>query len=451
MLKHINIETEENLITNEAQLCEIFYSGIKSCKDKNVGLEFEKIPVRKDTYKAASYQDIARFLSEYKNGKWQGIYENNALIGLDGTDGTITLEPGSQTELSLNPKSNIKDIKQYVENYNRTTSISAEKYGIYWLGYGIQPVSTYRNINIIPKKRYEYMTKYLPTIAKKPLVMMRETAGIQVSLDYSSESDAMKKFSTALKLSPIISAVFSNSPIRNGRLTKLKSNRAAAWLETDNSRCGLVSAKAFQKNDFSFNNYAQILLDVPMIFIERSQNGQKKAIKVENTTFRQFLKNGYEDYHATIKDWHLHLSLYFPDVRFKNYIEIRNHDNQCSDLISSIPTFWKGIIYNNSAMDEVDCVLKDFSFFDFAYLRSQTPQKGLDIKIKSHKLKDIAKEIINISYESLKQNQNNEEKFLNPIIELVEKGKTPADVIIHKWQNEWNSDVSKLVSYTRLK
>lgn len=119
----------------------------------------------------------------------------------------------------------------------------AEQFGIYWLGYGIQPVSTYKNIHIIPKKRYEYMTKYLPTVAKKPLVMRRETSGIQASFDYKDEADAMRKFAFALKLSPIVSAAFANSPVRNGRLTKYKSNRAASWLDTDNDRAGLVSAR----------------------------------------------------------------------------------------------------------------------------------------------------------------------------------------------------------------
>ena len=453
MLKHIPINKEDSIITSESQLCEIFYCGCKSCAQKNIGLEFEKLPVNKTSYKASPYFEVARFLMDFKNGKWQGIEENGALLGLNGANGTVSLEPGSQTELSLAPQSSVFDIEKYLNNYNKQTAQIAQKYGIYWLGYGIQPVSTYRNINIIPKKRYEYMTKYLPSVAKKPLVMMRETAGIQVSVDYSDEADAMKKFSAALKLSPIMSAVFSNSPVRNSRLTKFKSNRAASWLETDNDRCGLVSAKAFNVNSFSFEQYAEILLDVPMIFIERNQtelSNSKTAIKVDNMTFREFMKNGYQGYIATKRDWELHLSLYFPDVRFKNYIEIRNHDNQRKELICAVPAFWKGIIYNDSAIDAVNELLKDFSYFDFEYLRRKTPQKGLDIKIRHHKLSDLANEIVQISYESLKSYEKGEEKFLEPLIFMLSRGLTPADIIVDKWENEWNSDISKLVDYSCL-
>lgn len=452
MLNHININIDKNSITDESQLTEIFYSGSKDdsvMSKKCVGVEFEKLPVKKDTFKAASYNDAAKFLSAYKEEKYESITENGAIIGLKIPSGTVTLEPGSQTEISLNPMSNLNDVKKHLDCYNKKTSEIAAKLGIYWLGYGIQPVSTYKNINIIPKKRYEYMTKYLPTVAKKPLVMMRETAGVQASFDYKNEADAIRKFSFALKLSPFISAAFANSPVRNGRLTKYKSNRAASWLDTDNDRCGLVSSKIFNC-EFGFYDYAQILLDVPMIFIERKINGVNTAIKIENRTFRQFLKDGYQGFSAEKQDWETHLSLYFTDVRLKSYVEIRNHDNQRSPLICAVPALWKGLVYNNDAMDAVEEMLHALTYFDYEYVRRKTPQKGLDMKIKHLPLSEIVRETVKISYESLKQYNEGEETLLEPLMRLLKDGKTPADIIINKWENEWRGDVSKLVEYSRL-
>ena len=456
MLKQSLINIEENILSNENQLTEIFFSGCKTPEimaQQRVGVEFEKLPVCKKDLKAATYPQVARFLSSLKKrqAQWTGcVYEHNALLGLVSNNGVITLEPGSQTELSLSPMDSIDNISKILKNYNNLTSQLAQELGLLWLGCGIQPVSTYRNINIIPKKRYEYMTKYLPTVARKPLVMMRETAGIQSSFDYSSEEDAMRKFSFALKLSPFISAAFANSPIRNGRLTKFKSNRAASWLETDNDRCGLVSSKVFSE-DFSFKQYAQILLDVPMIFIERMINGTKTAIKVENITFRQFMKHGYEGFFAQKDDWEIHLSLYFPDVRFKSYIEIRNHDNQRSDLICSVPALWKGLLYNQEAMASVLDILKGFTYFDFEYVRRKTPHYGLDMNIKHLPLRDIVKEIVDISYQSLKSFTNGEEKYLESLMEYTNNGITPADVIIEKYNGEWNGNIFKFAEYSSLK
>lgn len=453
MLKN-SIRNQENVITKKEELCDIFRSGFKNCDGKNIGLEFEKLPIDSEHYTAAKYVDVVLFLQDFyklQMKESEKISEHGYLLGLKNNDGTITLEPGSQTELSLNPRQSIHEIKKYLDSYNKVSAQIAQKHNITWLGYGIQPVSTYRNMTIIPKKRYEFMTKYLPTVAKRPLVMMRETSGIQVSCDYSSEEDAMKKLSLALKLSPIVSAMFANSPVRNGHLTKYKSNRAASWLDTDDNRCGLISPKAFIDNEFTFQEYAEILLDVPMIFIERDDiNGQKVAIPVNAISFREFLENGYNGYFATKEDWLLHLSLYFPDVRFKNYIEIRNHDNQRRDLICAVPALWKGLIYNHSAIESVQDVLKGFSYFDFQYLRKTTPKKGLDIKIKQHKLVDIAREIVQISSDSLKAFGQGEEIFLEPLDALLQKAKTPADVIVEKWENEWQGKVAKLVEYSVL-
>ena len=456
MLKQSLINIEEKVLSNEKQLTEMFFSGCKTPEimaQKRVGVEFEKLPVCKKDLKAATYLKVARFLNSLKNNQPQwtdGVYESNALLGLKSDNCVITLEPGSQTELSLRPAGSIDSVYKILKNYNKITAQIAEEQGFLWLGCGIQPVSTYRNINIIPKKRYEYMTKYLPTVAKRPLVMMRETAGIQASFDYANEEDAMKKFSFALKLSPFISAAFANSPIRNGRLTKFKSNRAASWLETDNDRCGLVSSKVFS-GDFSFGQYAQILLDVPMIFIERVINGVKTAIKIENLTFRQFMKQGYEGFDAQKNDWETHLSLYFPDVRFKSYIEIRNHDNQREDLICAVPALWKGLLYNDNAMSAILDILKGFTYFDFEYVRRKTPRCGLDMKIKGIAIADIVREIVEISYQSLKEYTHGEEKYLEPLKLYTDKGVTPADVVIEKYYKEWNADLSKFVEYCILK
>ena len=102
-------------------------------------------------------------------------------------------------------------------------------------------------------------------------------------------------------------------------------------------------------------------------------------------------------------------------------------------------------------MEAAQNLLKDFTYQDFEYLRSETPKYALDIEIKNYSLKDIAKEIVKISYNSLKMYAKSEETLLEPLKELIEKGLTPADVIIDKWEHLWNKDVSQLIKYSILK
>ena len=293
-----------SIIATKDELTEIFYSGCKT--EELIGLEYEKLPVYKENYKAADYFDVVQIIFDMENEDKEVLFEGKNPIGMMMPYGHISLEPGTQTEISLNPVKNISELRKMIDDYNAETAEIAAKYGICWVGLGIQPVSTFEKINVIPKKRYTRMTNYLPKRAKLPFVMMRETAGIQVGLDYSSEEDAMQKLKTALKLSPLVSAMFANSPVRNSRLSGAKSFRAYSWLNTDEQRCGLISEKIFH-DDFSFEDYKNVLFDIPMIFIEKDG----KYIDTGDLTFGEYYKHGFEGYFPTLEDWQTHMSLFF--------------------------------------------------------------------------------------------------------------------------------------------
>lgn len=415
-------------IIEKSDLTNIFYSGCKT--ETLVGLEFEKLPIYKSDYTAATYDDIVKILLELENENRTVMFDGKNPMGMLLPQGHISLEPGSQFEVSLNPIKNISEIRSFLDEYNQETAEIADKHGICWFAAGIQPVSTFNNIKIIPKKRYARMTEYLPQMAKLPFVMMRETAGVQVGIDYCDEEDAMNKLATAIKLSPIVSAMFANSPVRNLKLSGAKSFRAYSWLNTDEQRCGLISEKLFH-NDFSFDDYKNILLDIPMIFIEK--NG--KNIATGNMTFREYYQKGFEGYFPTIEDWYNHLSLYFPDVRLKSFLEIRNHDSQNSKMVTAVPAFWKGILYNNDAREAVEDMFKKYEYRHFEELRFLTPDYGLNMNLGRHKLSDLAKELVYIAKQSLEFMKTDEEQYLEPLEYFVNKGITPADVIIEKLKN----------------
>ena len=418
------LTSKSEMIYDRRQLLEIFLSGCKT--SQNIGVETEKLLVYKSSRKAVEYSDVVKILSQFDEKIWQRVYENENLMGLKSDIGTISLEPGSQIELSLKPFECLSEINDILKDYYNQLNEYAQNIGTEVLDIGAHPVSTYENINVIPKKRYEYMTKYLPTKGLTPFVMMRETAGIQVNFDYKSEDDAIRKLSLATKMSPFISAIYANSPIRDNKLNGYKSFRANSWLNVDNDRCGYISQKLFDKNEhFSFDDYVEVLLDVPMIFIQRGNNCYQT-----NQTFRDFMQNGFGNIKAEILDWETHLSLYFPDVRLKNYVEIRNHDAQNFEMTKSVFAFWKGIIYNQNAMEEIEKILNKFEYEDYMQLREDSPKYAIESRIKNYKILDFIKEFFDISYSSLKENNLNEENYLNCVYECISLGKTKADYLI---------------------
>ena len=443
--------TKENAIRDYSQLTELFRNSCKPVENFKIGLEFEKLPVCSGSYKAVPYSGangIEEFLDKYKNFKgMEEILSDGRILGLKGDEGNITIEPGSQTEFSINPTGKISDISSVVNDFNSESAILAEKMGIEWLGYGVQPVSTFNNIEVIPKKRYKIMSNYLPDKGSRAFVMMRETAGIQTSIDYESEKDAMFKLKVSLAISPIITAMFANSPVRRGKESGYKSYRALSWLDTDNDRCGLISKKIFE-DEFSFSEYAEYLLDVPMFFIERDNS----LVDMTRFTFREFLDGVLEGTEATVEDWELHMTTVFPDVRLKGYIEMRNCDSQRKDLMFAFPALAKGIMYNKDALNKVWELVKTFSYENIEEMRRIVPVKALDTVVKDIKIADLAKKLVCIAEDSLLSDSETEEDavYLETLKELVGQGLSPADVIIKNWNGSWNRKVSRLAEYSKL-
>lgn len=435
------LQTQEKL--QREDILALFTQGFKSKLEHKIGMEFERLPISCVTNSAVAYEgdfgvcNLLRAFAKAEN--WDYITDDYNIIGLKQGHDTITLEPGSQIELSIKPKNTIFDLKKKVDEIDFLMTPILDRFNIKLLKYGVSPISTHKNISLIPKRRYRIMAQYLWGILSD--VMMRETAGVQCCIDFESEEDAMRKFSIANKLTPFITAMFANSPIRGGVETGYKSFRALSWLNTDNDRCGFCGK---MDKEFSFEKYVDEVLKTPMIFINREDTPIALRGKF---TFEDFMKNGYRDFDANIEDFMLHANLYFPEVRMRNFIEIRNHDCIGNDMIYAVLAIYKGILYNDTAMNEIEELFAKFSYEDFSELRYNVPKSALSAFIADVSVLEIVKEILYIAEKSLIEMDTNEEIFLEQIKGLVEDGVCPADIIIRNWNGIWNKDVRKLIKY----
>ena len=421
----------------------IYTSGCKQKSDFKIGLEYERLPVSFTSNLAVDYYSkfgICNFLRTFaKYENWDYITDDFNIIGLKQGHDTITLEPGCQIELSIEPQKTIHDLEQKVDTLNKVLTPILEKTGIRLLNYGVSPVSTHKNIKLIPKKRYELMAKYLWGILSD--VMMRETAGIQGTFDFSSEEDAMRKLKISNMLSPFMTAMFANSPIRGGVDTGYKSFRALSWLNTDNERCGFCNKL---QDDFSFDDYISYVMETPVIFINR-ENG---PININGKiNFKEFMISGYNGYDATLEDYLLQANLCFPDVRLRNFVELRNHDCGSKQTPYAILAIYKGVLHNSSAMSEIEELFKDARFSDFSELRYNVPKSALNAKFCRHFVKDYAKEILYIAEKSLIEQNCGDEKYLDYIKEYTLYNLTPADIIIKNWYGLWNKNIDKLIQF----
>ncbi len=436
-----SLQTQEKL--DKKEIVKSFQRGCKPCSEHKTGIEYERLPIFSVTNKAADYSSefgVCNFLRNFaKEENWDYITDDYNIIGLKQGHDTITLEPGCQMELSLKPENTIQELEQKINSLDKKMKPVLNKSGISLLGYGVSPVSTHKSINLIPKKRYRIMAKYLWGILSD--VMMRETAGIQACFDFESEEDAMLKFKISNKLTPFMTAMFANSPIRGGVETGYKTFRALSWLNTDNDRCGFVGQI---DENFSFEEYVNYVLESPMIFINRDNLPVEINGKI---TFEEFMQKGFEGFEPEMEDFKLHANLYFPEVRLRKFVEIRNHDCVNHGLQYAILAAYKGILYNKTAIKEIEELFSDFDYRDFSELRYNVPKSALEAKVGKYKAKDIAKEILYIAEKSLIEQNTGEEKYLDSIKEYTMQGISPADVILKNWNGMWNKDIRKLIKY----
>ena len=428
---------------NYQQIKNIYTSGCVKEQNFKVGVEYERLPLKIDDNISAGYYGlygICNLLRDFaKLENWDYILDGKEIIGLKQGHNTITLEPGCQIEYSIEPVKSLDSIKSKLYNLDNLFSPILDEFGIKFVNYGVSPVATFKNISLIPKKRYHVMANYMSGFLAD--VMMRETAGIQGTFDFESEEDAIYKFKIANMLSPFMTAMFANSPIRGGVDTGYKSFRALSWLNTDNDRCGFFYNF---KGDFSFDDYIGDILDVPMMFINR----EDRPINIDGKiNFREFMVSTFKNNQATLEDYLLQANLCFPEVRLRNFIEVRNHDCGSLDAVMAILAIYKGILYNKIAKEDIEQLLKNLDKNDFEELRYSVPKSAIATKIGKYSVFDYAKEIVDIAQASLMKNGQGEEKYLAYIKNYLSDGLCPADVIIQNWEGIWNKDITKFINF----
>lgn len=417
----------QNVLTEKKLSFEDIINYYKNSEsfNSNIGLEYERISLDKNSYTQASFENLFEIIKNFSIiNNFDLIYDNKTIIGAKNKEGTsISLEPGGQFEISLSPKKSLAEIHFLLNNYTKQLDILADRFDTKFFAIGNNPKACYQNLKILDKRRYKLMADYLVKKGKLAPVMMRETAGVQINIDYKNQLDAKRKIKAACLMSPFLTGFFANSPFRNNKLTNYKSIRALAWKYTGKDRCNLFYKNIIDsKNTNVYEQYINYILDVPMIFIIRDKQYVDLQGKI---TFREFMKNN----NPTLDDYLIHQSLCFPDVRLKNCIEIRNHDSQNPDIAVSIGAIYKGILYNESAVDEILDFFSPLNSDDLENFGFLAAKSGVDFKVEKLKMKgyEIVKKILYLAQFGL---DIDEKKYLDFLIDLAVSKRCIADLIL---------------------
>ena len=443
--------SDDLMIESRADLIAVFADGEKPRDAWRIGTEHEKFVYRTADHRAPSYDEpggIRDLLEGLKQFGWKPVYEGDTMIALSGADGSVSLEPAGQFELSGAPLENLHQTCAETGRHLQQVKEVGERLGLGFLGLGLWPDKTRADLPVMPKGRYKIMLDHMPRVGSMGLDMMMRTCTIQTNLDYSSEADMVKKFRVSLALQPLATALFANSPFLEGKPNGYLSYRSHIWTDTDPHRTGMLPF-VFDEG-FGYERYADYMLDVPMYFVFRDG----KYVDAAGLDFKDFLDGRLQvrpGERPTRADWTDHLSTAFPEVRLKSFLEMRGADGGPWNTICALPAFWVGLLYDQTALDAAWDLVKDWTITAQQVLRDEVPAKALAAASPcGGTLHDLAREALKIADAGLKARArlngagDSEQSFLNPLHDIVASGKVPAERLLDRFHGEWAGDVSRV-------
>lgn len=417
------------------KIVDFIKSGEKDEKDFKVGFEVEHFVVDKNSLETIRYEGengIRQSLEELKDLGYEGIYEGEYIMGLYKDGASISIEPAAQFEISLDSQNSVDKL---FETYKKTMAEIIpifDKKGQLLVEVGYQVKDKIADIPRIPKERYKFMYEYFEKYAG-PMAhnMMKGSASLQVAIDYSDEDDFRKKYFLANALAPFFYSIFDNAYIFEGEVYENHNLRQTIWENCDKDRTGIYPFSF--DNDLSYEKYAKKILATPSIFIKKDG----KDIATDEKTFEEIFDQDLSDemvFHA--------LSIVFPDVRVKKYIEIRMPDNMPFPYNFAAVSLIKNIFYDKEVLDYAYNLLAGFTYQKAQDLKKITVLRGIQAMYEDKKIYEWMLEIIG----QIKEDR----KYIDPLKDLLEEQKTPRDIYEELYKESpqraiYNFSVNKFV------
>ena len=442
-------EPESTVIESKAQLVDYLAAGCKSAEQFRLGSEQEMFVFSGEDYRPVAYDGpepgIRALLEGMTRYGWQTIHEDGLPIALSREGCTITLEPGGQFEFSGAALRDVHQTRAETQAYREELGLLAGELGLRFLAMGYQPKHPRAELPWMPKERYKLMQAYMPRRGSLGLEMMQSTCAIQITTDFADEADMVQKFRVALALQPIVIALFANSPFVNGRVSDYLSYRGAIWSDTDPDRCG--SLPFVFENGMGFERYTDYVLDVPMYFVLR----EGRYIDATGLSFRDFMQGRLSVLPGQVpllSDWVSHLSTVFPQVRLKQYLELRGADaGDTGNRVPALAALWAGLLYDSQVLEEAWDRVQHWTMDERRQLESNVVRRGFETPFRGGKVRELALWMLELSRQGLeRRNFRNSEKvdesqYLVPLQMVAESGRTFAEELIRKFSEEWQEDI----------
>ncbi|MBQ9001943.1 MAG: gamma-glutamyl-gamma-aminobutyrate hydrolase family protein, partial [Eggerthellaceae bacterium] len=400
-------------------LVALFEGGDKY--SRALGFELEHVLLHRGSHAPVSYdepggvRDVLERLAEHYDERH---YEGDNLIGLEREGAAITIEPAGQLELSAGPFHTVLEIEEAYLCFRDELDPILDEFGLETPMLGYNPSACAKDLKLVPKFRYECMSKFLGAQAYEGICMMRGTASLQISIDYRNEADALRKLRIAEAIAPILALICDNAPVFEGEERKANMVRTAIWSGMKQDRVGTVPGSL--DSDFTFADYADYILTREAVLVPdaEAEGGWRY---VADQTFDEI----YANREMTRAELEHALSMVWPDARLKNFVEIRPADAMPFEYCLAYAVLIRGLFYSDRNLDVLESLLASVGEDDVRDAKAALVEKGYGAQIYGRPVDFWADLLIVLAYGTL---EPGEWGYFEPLMSMVKYRFTLAEI-----------------------
>ena len=335
--------------------------------NQELGLEIEHFVIDHDG-KQIGFHEISELISIIGNLlKAKIIYMDGYPVGYVTDEYSVTLEPACQFEISINPYSDISEIRRVYNDFYGLWQPLFNARGYKFETKGNLPLVEQGkvdpdDITLSPKSRYKYMDTYFRHSGHYGKYMMRASASTQVSIDFSSETDLVRKLNVLQKISPVLMIAMENKSCPDSTLKEHPDKphlfRIQEWDDLDKDRTGFYPNSL--EPDFGYDSAADVIIRTPLILL--TDNGETTDVGSENAYdlfAKGLLKEDKLEPARRTKLIEHFISMGFFHFRIKKYIEVRVADSVPLERALGYVALIKGIVYSDENLNILEKELSD--------------------------------------------------------------------------------------------
>lgn len=306
-----------------------------------LGLEVQHFITKLDN-SPVDYEQLQHVLHTMQRAEDDPLLADGLYLGYRNSLYTVCLGPGGQLAIRMAPRNSVRELMLIYESCYARLCTSLASAGMRAHTLGVHPSRRAELLPIIPQSRWLTLDRYFKNTGGHGGLMLRATAATHVSIDYSSESDFIRKYRVASLIVPLLALLTDNSPFYHGSTNHGYSVRTHVWNDVDPDRCGIYPD--VMDSGFGFSDYANKILQKPLVVARHGSRivgvGRKSAFEVYPSVM------GKGDVEQV-------LSMFCFDVSLQDGIVLRVADSMPPRFVAAYAQLIKTIFSSPAAQDGI--------------------------------------------------------------------------------------------------